>query len=496
MFLALVVVAGLAYLDEDRESKATLDDFASEQATLAAGLSANLSARLATVRRDALIAAEDLAEGRRLPATLLASYSLLRVRAGTAPVSTVRPEAHAMVVSIPTQSDTVIDLGVAPSSMLANLSHLERPGELLLLLQPAGSSVFYTSDGRTLATDRLRDALDQGKTSIRLSRPEASALGLPERTAYAGLGSADGGPLGRWGIAVIASARAERDREVRARWRLVLGVLVPSGLVLAFGGAALRRQRKQLLLERELALAEVENAQNQRLERATRIAIMGTFAMGIAHEVSTPLGVIVGRAEQVLARVAGDERAANSTRIILGQADRIQSLIRSFLDLARGGPPALARVEPGLVAASAVALVNHRFAKADVALRADIPPDLPPIQCDRGLMEHAIVNLLLNACEACVAGGVVELVARTEGQNVAFVVCDDGSGITDENAARATEPFFTTKAEGKGTGLGLAITSEIVKSHRGTLSIEPRSPRGTRACVQVPVAPGEARHAA
>jgi signal transduction histidine kinase len=69
---------------------------------------------------------------------------------------------------------------------------------------------------------------------------------------------------------------------------------------------------------------------------------------------------------------------------------------------------------------------------------------------------------------------------------VAFTVVDDGAGITTENAARATEPFFTTKPAGEGTGLGLAITSEIVKMHRGRLSIEPASPRGTRASVIVP----------
>jgi two-component system NtrC family sensor kinase len=118
------------------------------------------------------------------------------------------------------------------------------------------------------------------------------------------------------------------------------------------------------------------------------------------------------------------------------------------------------------------------------------------IRCDRALLEHAIVNLLLNACEACRPGNAVDITARADGQQVAFVITDDGVGITPHDAARATEPFFTTKPEGSGTGLGLAIASEIVKSHRGTLVIEPRSPRGTRACIEVPVSPDEVRYAA
>jgi signal transduction histidine kinase len=218
--------------------------------------------------------------------------------------------------------------------------------------------------------------------------------------------------------------------------------------------------------------------------------------MGIAHEVSTPLGVILGRAEQLLSRVTGDERAANAAQVIIDQADRLKLLVRRFLDLARGGAPTFARVDSSSIVRGAMGLVDHRFSKAGVTLTADIPSSLPMIQCDRELLEHALVNLLLNACEACQPGRIVEITARSDGQQVAFVVMDDGAGITLEDAARATEPFFTTKPVGHGTGLGLAIASEIVKSHRGTLTIEPRSPQGTRARVEVPVSPEDIRHAA
>jgi signal transduction histidine kinase len=133
--------------------------------------------------------------------------------------------------------------------------------------------------------------------------------------------------------------------------------------------------------------------------------------------------------------------------------------------------------------------VDHRFAKAQVTLHVDIPGAMPPIQCDRDLLEQAIVNLLLNACEACLSGGNVELTARSDAEQVAFVVSDDGAGIRPEDARRATEPFFTTKADGAGTGLGLAIATEIVKSHRGQLSIAPNAGRGTHALIEIPIAP-------
>jgi signal transduction histidine kinase len=448
MFLVVALVTALAYWDDERESAAALEDFAAEQSTLASSLAAGLSSYLATVH--------------------------------------VRP---------PASRGEAVDAREATATLSVALGRIQRPGESLVLLQPPGSTDFRTTDGRVVTLDALSAALEAKGSSVRLTRGEAATLGLPERTAFAGLADVDGDGAGRWHIVSIATARRERDRAVRAAWRLVLSVGMASGLVLAFGGIALRNQRKELVLQREVAVLAVQSERDERLARAARAAVMGTFAMGIAHEVSTPLGVILGRAEQLLNRSTDDERAAHAARVIVEQAERLKLLVRRFLDLARGGVPTFARVDSSSVARGAVALVDHRFGKAGVRLTADVPSQLPVIQCDRALLEHALVNLLLNACEACEPGSNVDVTARSDGRDVAFVVADDGAGIRAEDAARATEPFFTTKPEGLGTGLGLAIASEIVKSHRGILTIEPRSPRGTRACIEIPVSPGAIGHA-
>jgi signal transduction histidine kinase len=366
------------------------------------------------------------------------------------------------------------------------------PGELTLLLYPPHETSFRTGDGRALFSSPLREALDHEAPFVRLSRSEAAEVGLLPRTAMAGFAHVDDARSGRWSVVAVASAARRRDRESRARWRLVLGVLVASGLVLGFGGVALRNQRKELRLERDLAVAEAQRERDHELLQAQRIATMGTFAMGIAHEAATPLGVIVGRAEQLLSRVQGDDRATKNARTIVEQAEQIHQIVRRFLNLARGETPTLARVDPAEIVRFAKSAVEHRFAKARVALMADVQARMPPVQCDRQLLEHAIVNLLLNACEACDAGGHVEVVAHEEAGRVAFVVTDDGCGISPEHASRATEPFFTTKPAGAGTGLGLAIANEIAKTHRGALAIAPNAPRGTRARIEIPIATPEA----
>jgi two-component system NtrC family sensor kinase len=437
MMVAIAVVTLLAWWDEQREADAAMRDLESEQSVLASSLAADLRAHL-----------------------------VARQAGGKA-----------------------LDAGVDLAGLL-DVGEPIRKEQILLFVLPPGASM-RALDGGVVRSPPLEQAVARGASTLRLSRPEAAEVGLPERTSVAGIASVDAGDQGRWSVVTVASAARERDRQKRAVWRLVLGVLVASGLVVAFGGAALRRQRKQLELQRELAVAEAQRERNEELLRAGRVATMGTFALGIAHEVSTPLGVIVGRAEQLLGRAQGDERLGKSAQAILNQADRIQHIVRRFLDMARGRPPSMEQADPAQIVRAAVSAVEHRFARARVRLDADIPPTMPLVQCDRDLLEHAIVNLLLNACEACQPDGHVSLTARADAGQVGFVVVDDGTGISPEDAARAAEPFFTTKADGTGTGLGLAIASEIVKSHRGELAIGPNAAegKGTRARIEIPIAP-------
>ena len=138
--------------------------------------------------------------------------------------------------------------------------------------------------------------------------------------------------------------------------------------------------------------------------------------------------------------------------------------------------------------AGAVALVEHRFAKAGVRLLIEVAPDLPIIHGDPRLLEHALVNLMLNACDACANEGTVTVLARAGDGNRGLIVSvvDDGPGISPANAGRVLEPFFSTKPSGQGTGIGLAIVQEIVASHRGSLALESVLPHGTRATIKLP----------
>lgn len=369
----------------------------------------------------------------------------------------------------------------------ALLAGLERDGVRVFLIAPHDRQPRRV-DGTAFHVASIEAADLRGADVVQLSRDDATVLGFPARKALVGLSRTPSG----WTIGVAATAERQRDRDRAGFVRLILSMALATGLVTVFGGLTLVRQRSQLMLARELAVAETARARDEELERLSRAATMAAIGSGVAHELSTPLGVIVGRAEQLLARASGDERTAKNAQKILDQADHIDRVVRGLLGLARGAPIALQEIDPGRLVREAAELVEHRFARAGIQLSLSIADGLPAVRCEPLLFKHALTNLLLNACDASPVGATVRLDVERDGRAIAFVVTDDGEGITQANAARAIQPFFTTKPVGQGTGLGLAIANEIASSHRGSLAIAPREPRGTRACVSLPIDAGAA----
>jgi signal transduction histidine kinase len=423
MGLTVLVVAGLAYWDAMRESDAALRELGDGQATVARAFGVTL---------DALRAAG----------------------------------------------------GGGDADLRAILQRAERSGTSRLFVHHAGDPTLRSTAETGAASARVIAAIDRHEPAVRIPREEAAAFGLPARMAIAGIAyPAD--PRGA-DIVAISSAEHQRDRLAWARRRLLLSVAAAAGLVLLFGGVALRTQRKELLLEGALAVAALQRRSDERLERASKAAAFGTLAIGVAHEISTPLGVIAARAEQLQAKVSGDEKLGGAVAAIASQADRIRQVIRGLLGLARGDAPSAERIDPGRVVAGALALVRHRLDGAGVPVAESIAGPLPAVIGDEALLEQAVVNLLLNACDACkTVGGAIVVRAAEDGGAVAIVVEDSGVGISEADVERALEPFFTTKAREGGTGLGLAIAREIVSNHRGTLTLAPMPERGTRATIRL-----------
>jgi len=406
-------------------------------------------------------------------------------------------EQHLLAVALSTQlpwpatNSNESKTGVA-NGFLQAVRTLEAEGRVVVLLHRPDRRGFLLSDGRVFDSPALLAALGRRAPGVTLDREAARLLGLQPRSAVAGLARLPWPNQAGAAIAVVGSASAERDRGTRNEWRTVLTVLLVSSLILGVGAVTLWRQRRELEMERRLAVHESERQRDVELARADRMAAIAALSSGIAHEISTPLGVISGRVEQ-LTRLTGDAEQQRLFASIGQQVERINKVIRGFLGLARGDAPILTHVPAGQVVKEAAALVQHRFATAGVELLTSAGQfEQTPVACDPALFEQVLVNLLVNALEASERGQTVQLRIASANHRVVFEVVDEGHGITRTAIAHATEPFFTTKAKKGGSGLGLAIAREIVAHHRGELKLERRSDvdapsrPGTRATIILP----------
>ena len=380
------------------------------------------------------------------------------------------------------------DLEASPTPLpwvLRDLHPLEQQGITRLFVRPPNQP-WISLDGLEITAAPLRLAFVTKGRWFSLNPADAVSLGLPERTAALALSGAVDHRGGTWIVAVAGTSFREPDRSMHARWRLLASFLCMGAFLFILAWWALRFQKQEMELAQEIELRELGRHKDQALSQADRAATMLTLASGVAHEIATPLGVISGRAAQLLPRVNGDEKNLRLTQTIQEAVEQINRTIRRFLELARGGTPRAEEFGTGTLVGAAATMVEHRFQKAGVDLVLDAPPDLPGMRGDFQLLEHLLVNLLLNACDASQRGDRVEIRARAAEGKMMLEVTDQGKGIPEALAERVLEPFFTTKPQGQGSGLGLAIAREIVRMHRGDMEIERLQPRGTRIRIGLP----------
>ena len=439
MLAAVSLVAAALVADERDESEAAVQNLTNEQVALATAVAADFETRLLQLEHTGVLHPGDTQVGSLVP------------------------------------------------QLLGGALKLQKPGSRTLLVVGPDRKRLLRTDGTSVSSALLMTALRSGVSGLVIPRDQAPSFGFPERIAIAGLQTIEAAS-GTWSVVVLASGQRLRARERHAQLRFLLGLGLVTAIISGIGALAIRQQRRELQVSRALEVAAMEREHERLLAKADKMATLAALSSGIAHEVATPLGTIMARVEQLLPDNIHDERATSALRVVLAQVERIQTIIRGVLSLARGEAPPLLPTDPRVVANGAITMSRHRFAQARVELTFECDPALPELAGNRAMLEQALTNLLLNACDASPSGSSVRLSVHVESDKLLFVVEDQGEGISFETAARAQEPFFTTKPSGVGHGLGLAITREVVSHHGGKLRLEPRAgTSGTRAVMELPI---------
>lgn len=246
-------------------------------------------------------------------------------------------------------------------------------------------------------------------------------------------------------------------------------------------------------------IEELSRASQERLQATARLAMVGEMASLLSHELNQPLAAIASYANGTLNLL---QQGAHTTadielamRRIAEQAERAGRVIKSVHDFVRRRDQARELTTARQLLDAVLPLVSLQARKLGVQVQLNVAADLPPVLCDRTMVEQVLLNLARNGMQAMdqpqIRERVLQLAVRrapADARWLEFSVADAGVGIAPEVAQQLFTPFFTTKAEGMGLGLSLCRT--VIEQHGGTLAFEPRRPQGTMFTFTLPV--GEA----
>jgi two-component system NtrC family sensor kinase len=247
----------------------------------------------------------------------------------------------------------------------------------------------------------------------------------------------------------------------------------------------------------------------EQLRHADRLATVGKLASGIAHELGTPLSVVLARARMIEdAQTTSPAEIAECARIIGGQVERMSAIIRQLLDFARrrGGSaqPAPLEREPASLSelvTRTLNLVSPLAQRRQVHLAFTCAEDLT-VMVDQAGVQQVVLNLVMNALQAMGHPGDVQLTLTRERarapagvpvsatEYARLTVEDQGPGIDAQVLPRIFEPFFTTKKVGEGTGLGLSVSYGIIREHGGWIEVESDPGGGSRFSAYLPLEGG------
>ncbi len=266
-------------------------------------------------------------------------------------------------------------------------------------------------------------------------------------------------------------------------------------LVVIYGGFT-----QYILNARKRAMEEKDRTQGQ-LIQSESLAAIGQLSAGIAHELNNPLAgtsslvqmsIETIREQKELRDIDGE--LLENLEFSLKELQKAGNIVRSVLDLSRQTQTYVEDVNMNRVLEDALRVLYNMYKHMGVVVEENYDSDLPLIKGNFANLGQVFINIIKNAVQALPEGkGTITLSTRYDhGKDRIVVECrDNGRGIPPEIQKDIFKPFFTTKEVGKGTGLGLYVSHEIIRKHKGSISVTSEPGKGTAFTVELPVKMGE-----
>ncbi|MGD8833797.1 MAG: ATP-binding protein, partial [Desulfobacteraceae bacterium] len=248
----------------------------------------------------------------------------------------------------------------------------------------------------------------------------------------------------------------------------------------------------------ELSNMELKNAQKE-IIRSEKMASVGRLAAGIAHEIGNPIGIVLGYLEMLKGSGIGDEDKADFLRRTEEEVQRINTVIRQLLDLARPKDTQNKLVSVQSVIEDIVDVMQLQPMMSGTIIELDLKASSDLVWGNTEQLRQVFLNLLLNAADAIqsaesnrqgkihVRTTVLDREEMSKGTILQVHFQDNGDGIDLDKLQNIFDPFYTTKESGKGTGLGLAVSFMIIEGMGGTIRARSQPGQGATFSIELPM---------
>ena len=228
----------------------------------------------------------------------------------------------------------------------------------------------------------------------------------------------------------------------------------------------------------------------ENLVQARKMAALGTFTAGIAHELNNPINNISLTAETFISEYSGqlDADADEMLQDIIVQVERANDIVRNLLDFSHSKESSFSPLDIEDVTRSTLKLIKNQIKLSGIKLDIHVADSLPLVKGNARSLHQVFLNILINANNAMPNGGSITVnVYRDSADFVRVDIADTGQGIAPNAMEHIFEPFYTTKSVGKGVGLGLSVAYSLINNHGGHIKVDSEIGQGTTFSVFIPV---------
>lgn len=241
---------------------------------------------------------------------------------------------------------------------------------------------------------------------------------------------------------------------------------------------------------------QLKQTQAQLIQSA-KMSTIGQLGAGVAHELNNPIGGILGYTQFILKKLSKPDVVPKNLKTykqyikyIEEEAKRCKVIVENLLSFSRKSRAGPVPVDIKQLIENTLSIIRHQIELQNIKLTTNYEAKLPSISGNVNQLQQVFTNIIINAQHAMPKGGKLNIRVSTKMEdgkkNLKISFKDSGCGIPKENLEKVFEPFFTTKQDWKSVGIGLSITYQIVKEHKGTITVESDIGKGTTFMITLP----------